>query len=86
MYILWYNNIGISQEVLSLLQVDKLIPEVIQHYPDEPVNAMKYLMEQYEIETLTATHLVGVIWGQLDMKYPMNLPNFVVNPYGICIN
>jgi len=66
-----------------LLQVDKLIPEVMQHYPDEPVNAMKYLIETYEIETLTATHLVGVIWSHLDMKYPMNLPNFLANPYGI---
>ena len=69
-----------------MLQVDKLIPEVMQHYPDEPVNAMKYLMEQYEIETLTATHLVSVIWGHLDMEYPINLPTFLANPYGICIN
>ena len=73
-------------EVPSLLQVDKLIPEVMQHYPDEPVNAMKYLIEQYALEALTATHLVSVIWSHLDMKYPMNLPNFVVNPYGIYKN
>ena len=66
-----------------MLQVDKLIPEVMQHYPNEPVDAMKYLIEKYEIDTLTASHLVNVVWGYLDMKYPMNLPNFLVNPYGI---
>jgi len=69
-----------------VLQVDKLIPEVMQHYPDEPVNAMKYLIEQYDIETLTATHLVSVIWSHLDRKYPINLPTFLANPYGIYIN
>ena len=70
----------------QLLQVDKLIPEVMQHYPDEPVNAMKYLIKEYEIDTIAASHLVGVIWSHLDMKYPMHLPNFLVNPYGIHIN
>ena len=69
-----------------MLQVDKLIPEVMQHYPVEPVNAMKYLIEQYDIETLTATHLVSVIWSHLDRKYPINLPTFLANPYGIYIN
>ena len=68
---------------MRIPNVAELLQEVNQHYPDEPVNAMKYLMEQYDIETLAATHLVGVIWGQLDMKYPTNLPTFLVNPYGI---
>jgi hypothetical protein len=66
-----------------LLRVDKLIPEVMQHYPNEPVDAMKYLMTEYEIDTIAASHLVSVIWSYLDMQYPMNLPNFLVNPYGI---
>lgn len=66
-----------------MLQVDKLMTEVRQHYPDEPVNAMKYLMEQYNLDAMPATHLVSIIWSHLDMIYPVNLPNFVINPYGI---
>ena len=54
-----------------MLRVDKLIPEVMQHYPNEPVNAMKYLIEQYDIDTLTASHLVSVIWSHLDMQNPI---------------
>ena len=65
---------------------DKLIPEVIQHYPDEPVAAMRYLMEKYELGDMAATHLVSVIWSALHMKYPLNLPSFLVNPYGIYKN
>jgi hypothetical protein len=64
-----------------LLQVDKLIPEVIQHYPDEPVNAMTYLMEKYELDAMAATYLISSIWGTLHMKYPLNLPNYLINPY-----
>ena len=70
-------------EVPSLLQVDKLIPEVRQHYPDEPVNAMKYLMEKYNVEHEIATHLVSMIWSALHMQHPLNLPYFLINPYGI---
>ena len=66
-----------------MLQVDKLIPEVMQHYPNEPVNAMNYLIGEYDIDTMAASHLVSVIWSHLDLKYPMHLPNFLVNPYGI---
>lgn len=69
-----------------MLQVDKLIPEVMQHYPDEPVNAMTYLMNKYDLEPMTATHLVSSIWGTLHMKYPLNLPNFLVNPHAIYTN
>ena len=65
---------------------DKLIPEVIQHYPDEPVAAMRYIMEKYELGDMAATHLVSVIWSTLHMKYPLNLPSFLVNPYGIYKN
>ena len=56
-----------------MLKVDKLIPEVLQHYPDEPVNAMRYLMDKYELQDMAATHLVSVIWNTLHMKYPLNL-------------
>ncbi len=69
-----------------MLKVDKLIPEILQHYPDEPVNAMKYLMDKYELQDMAATHLVSVIWNTLHMKYPLNLPNFLVNPYVIYKN
>ena len=62
---------------------DKLIPEVMQHYPNEPVNAMNYLIEEYQIDVMEASHLVSVIWSHLDMSYPTNLPTFLVNPYGI---
>ena len=65
---------------------DKLIPEVIQHYPDEPVAAMRYIMEKYDIGDMAATHLVSVIWSTLHMKYPLNLPNYAVNPYAIFKN
>ena len=66
-----------------MLEVEKLIPELTDYYPHDPVNAMKYLIGQYELGTLSATHLVSVIWSHLDMQHPINLPNFVVNPYGI---
>ena len=69
-----------------MLEVDKLIIEVEQHYPDEPVNAMTYLMEKYDLEAIAATHLVGSIWNALHIKYPLNLPNFAINPYGIFKN
>ena len=69
-----------------MLKVEKLIPEVLQHYPDEPVNAMRYLMDKYELQDMAATHLVSVIWNTLHMKYPLNLPNFLVNPYAIYKN
>ena len=62
---------------------DKLIPEILQHYPDEPVQAMDYLIHRYEIDSTTATHLISVIWNTLHLKYPLNLPNFLINPYGI---
>jgi hypothetical protein len=69
-----------------LLHVDKLIPEVIQHYPDEPVNAMTYLMEKYDLEPMAATHLVSSIWSTLHMQYPLNLQTFLVNPFSIFKN
>jgi len=67
-------------------RADKIIPEVIQHYPDEPVAAMRYIMEKYDLGDMAATHLVSVIWGTLHMRYPLNLPNFAVNPYAIFKN
>lgn len=64
----------------------ELMVEVIQHYPNEPVAAMRYLMDKYELGDMAATHLVSVIWNTLHMKYPSNLPTFVVNPYAIFKN
>ena len=62
---------------------DKLIPEVLQHYPDEPVQAMHYLVATYELDPMSATYLISSIWNILHLKYPLNLPTFVINPYGI---
>jgi hypothetical protein len=62
---------------------DKLIPELLQHYPDEPVQAMEYLIDTYQINAMTATHLISIVWNTLHLKYPLNLPTFVINPYGI---
>ena len=69
-----------------MLQVEKLVTEVEQHYPDEPVNAMRYLMETYELNDMSATHLVIKIWNHLHMKYTLNLPTFLINPYAIFKN
>tara|TARA_R110002020_G_scaffold316567_1_gene531790 strand:- start:510 stop:719 length:210 start_codon:yes stop_codon:yes gene_type:complete len=69
-----------------LLSVDKLILEVKQHYPDEPVSAMTYLMETYDLEAIAATQLVSSIWNALHMKHPHNLPKFAVHPFSIFKN
>ena len=67
----------------SLPNIDILMDEVSQHYPDEPIDAMRYLVNTYIIDSMLATHLISVIWSTLHQRYPMNLPNFLVNPYAI---
>ena len=42
--------------------------------------------DKYKVEDTIATHVVSVIWNQLHIKYPMNLPNFLLNPYAIYRN
>ena len=69
-----------------MLPVDKLMAEITQHYPDEPIAAMRFIMDKYKVEDTIATHVVSVIWNQLHIKYPMNLPNFLLNPYAIYRN
>ena len=71
---------------MKITNVDILSQEVNEHYPENPYAAMSFLIDKYEIDVNLASELIGVIWNTLHLKYPENLPNYLVNPYRIYTN
>ena len=60
--------------------------ELKNYYPNDMKNAIAYLEIQYELDTLTAIQLAGVVWNSLHLDSPLNLPHFLVNPRALNFN
>ena len=58
--------------------LDDLIEEVWDMYPNRVEEAMKYVAEKYEINVTLAAHLVLNVWATMNHRYPMNLPRYLV--------
>ena len=70
----------------DLPSVYVLADELKDYYPQKMANAITYMEIQYELDTLSAIQIVGVVWSSLHLQSPFNLPHFLVNPKALNFN
>jgi len=70
----------------DLPNVYELAEELKDYYPQKMANAITYMEIQYELDTLSAIQIVGVVWNSLHLQSPFNLPHFLVNPRALFKN
>ena len=66
--------------------VNELTYELREYYPKKMATAISYMEIQYELDTLSAIQIVGVVWNSLHLQSPFNLPHFLVNPRALFKN
>ena len=63
-----------------------LCEELRVYYPNEMNKAITYLEIEYELNTLNAIQLAGIVWSSLHLNNPLNLPTFLINPLALYKN
>ena len=58
--------------------LDDLINEVWELYPNQVDAAIDLVATKYELDKTLATHLIVNVWMTMNNKYPMNLPRYLV--------
>ena len=66
--------------------LDELIIEVWDLYPNQVDAAIQLVERKYELDKILATHLIVNVWMTMNNKYPMNLPRYLVFETKFCMN
>ena len=66
--------------------LDDLINEVWELYPNQVDAAIDLVATKYELDKTLAAHLIVNVWMTMNNKYPMNLPRYLVFETKFCMN